>query len=140
MAEYEATKGMPAGSEVVFGVASDIERLDRWLPHGLWVRDSGPNTLEAGGDVVPGDGRHEGLFDVSADQLRVEWGGRDHPGYAGWLQVSDSESGTSEVTVHISLLDEPVEKTSRSRADEVQGMLEDSLRRLSDEVGARSSG
>jgi hypothetical protein len=104
------------------------------------VRDSGPNTLEAGGDVVPGDGRHEGLFDVSADQLRVEWGGRDHPGYAGWLQVSDSESGTSEVTVHISLLDEPVEKTSRSRADEVQGMLEDSLRRLSDEVGARSSG
>jgi hypothetical protein len=140
MAEYEATKGMPAGSEVVFGVASDIERLDRWLPHGLWVRDSGPNTLEAGGDVVPGDGRHEGLFDVSADQLRVEWGGRDHPGYAGWLQVSDSESGTSEVTVHISLLDEPVEKTSRTRADEVQGMLEDSLRRLSDEVGARSSG
>ncbi len=42
--------------------------------------------------------------------------------------------------MHISLLDEPVEKTSRSRADEVQGMLEDSLRRLSDEVGARRPG
>jgi hypothetical protein len=140
MAEYEATRGMPAGSDVVFGVASDVELINRWLPHGLWVRDSGPNTLEAGGDVVPGDGRHEGLYDVSAEQLRVEWGGRDHPGYAGWLQVSDSKSGTSEVTVHISLLDEPLEKTSRSRADEVQGMLEDSLRRLSDEVGARLSG
>jgi hypothetical protein len=140
MAEYEATRGMPAGSDVVFGVASDVELINRWLPHGLWVRDSGPNTLEAGGDVVPGEGRHEGLYDVSADQLRVEWGGRDHPGYAGWLQVSDSQSGTSEVTVHISLLDEPVEKTSRSRADEVQGMLEDSLRRLSDEVGARRPG
>ena len=140
MAEYEATRGMPAGSDVVFGVASDVALINRWLPHGLWVRDSGPNTLEAGGDVVPGEGRHEGLYDVSADQLRVEWGGRDHPGYAGWLQVSDSQSGTSEVTVHISLLDEPVEKTSRSRADEVQGMLEDSLRRLSDEVGARRPG
>ncbi|GGP06746.1 hypothetical protein LDL08_16300 [Nonomuraea glycinis] len=140
MAEYEATRGMPAGSDVVFGVASDVAQINRWLPHGLWVRDSGPNTLEAGGDVVPGEGRHEGLYDVSADQLRVEWGGRDHPGYAGWLQVSDSQSGTSEVTVHISLLDEPVEKTSRSRADEVQGMLEDSLRRLSDEVGARRPG
>jgi hypothetical protein len=140
MAEYEATRGMPAGSDVVFGVASDVALINRWLPHGLWVRDSGPNTLEAGGDVVPGEGRHEGLYDVSADQLRVEWGGRDHPGYAGWLQVSDSQSGTSEVTVHISLLDEPVEKTSRSRADEVQGMLEDSLRRLSDEVGARRAG
>jgi hypothetical protein len=140
MAEYEATRGMPAGSDVVFGVASDVELINRWLPHGLWVRDSGPNTLEAGGDVVPGDGRHEGLYDVSAEQLRVEWGGRDHPGYAGWLQVSDAKSGTSEVTVHISLLDEPLEKTSRSRADEVQGMLEDSLRRLSDEVGARLSG
>jgi len=140
MAEYEATRGMPAGSDVVFGVAADVALINRWLPHGLWVRDSGPNTLEAGGDVVPGEGRHEGLYDVSADQLRVEWGGRDHPGYAGWLQVSDSQSGTSEVTVHISLLDEPVEKTSRSRADEVQGMLEDSLRRLSDEVGARRPG
>ncbi|MET8005642.1 hypothetical protein [Nonomuraea glycinis] len=140
MAEYEATRGMPAGSDVVFGVAADVSLINRWLPHGLWVRDSGPNTLEAGGDVVPGEGRHEGLYDVSADQLRVEWGGRDHPGYAGWLQVSDSQSGTSEVTVHISLLDEPVEKTSRSRADEVQGMLEDSLRRLSDEVGARRPG
>ena len=140
MAEYEATRGMPAGSDVVFGVAADVALINRWLPHGLWVRDSGPNTLEAGGDVVPGEGRHEGLYDVSADQLRVEWGGRDHPGYAGWLQVSDSQSGTSEVTVHISLLDEPVEKTTRSRADEVQGMLEDSLRRLSDEVGARRPG
>jgi len=140
MAEYEATRGMPAESDVVFGVAADVALINRWLPHGLWVRDSGPNTLEAGGDVVPGEGRHEGLYDVSADQLRVEWGGRDHPGYAGWLQVSDSQSGTSEVTVHISLLDEPVEKTSRSRADEVQGMLEDSLRRLSDEVGARRPG
>ena len=101
MAEYEATRGMPAGSDVVFGVAADVSLINRWLPHGLWVRDSGPNTLEAGGDVVPGEGRHEGLYDVSADQLRVEWGGRDHPGYAGWLQVSDSQSGTSEVTVHI---------------------------------------
>ncbi|WP_336205291.1 hypothetical protein [Nonomuraea sp. LPB2021202275-12-8] len=134
MAEYEATRGMPADSGVVFSIASDVALVNRWLPDGLWVRDSGPNTLEAGGEVVPGDGRHEGLFSVSADQLRLEWGGRDHPDYAGWLQVSDAESGASEVTVHISLLDEPPERTSRSRADEVQGMLEESLVRLADQV------
>lgn len=64
--------------------------------------------------MAPGDGRHEGLYDVSAEQLRIEWGKRDHPGYAGWLQVSDTESGTSEVTVHISLHDEPSEKPSHS--------------------------
>ncbi|MGW0481919.1 SRPBCC family protein [Nonomuraea sp. NPDC003214] len=137
MAEYEATRGMPADSTLVYGIASDVSMVNRWLPHGLWVRDSGPNTLEAGGEVVPGEGRHEGLFSASPDQLRVEWGGRDHPGYAGWLQVADGQSGASEVTVHISLMDEPGEKTSRDRADEVQAMLEDALRRLADEVSRR---
>ncbi|MFG1946775.1 SRPBCC family protein [Nonomuraea sp. NPDC048826] len=137
MAEYEATRGMPAESGVVFGVASDLTLMNRWLPHGLWVRDSGPNTVEAGGDAVPGEGGHEGLFRVQEEQLRVEWGGRDHPEYAGWLQVSDAGSGTSEVTVHISLMDEPAEETPRERSDEVRGMLDESLARLSDEVGGR---
>jgi hypothetical protein len=140
MAEYEAARGMPADSVVVFGIASDVALVNRWLPQGLWVRDSGPNTLEAGGEVVPGEGKHEGLFNASPEQLRVEWGGRDHPGYAGWLQVADGESGASEVTVHLSLLDEPAEKTSPERAAEVQGMLEDSLGRLAEEVGRRATG
>ncbi|MDA0632018.1 SRPBCC family protein [Nonomuraea sp. MCN248] len=137
MAEYEATCGMPADSVVVFGVASDLTLVNRWLPHGLWVRGSGPDRVEAGGEVVPGDGVHEGLFRVQDDQLRVEWGGRDHPEYAGWLQVADSASGTSEVTVHISLLDEPEEESSPERAAQVRGMLDESLSRLRDEVGDR---
>lgn len=125
---------MPADSMIVFGVASDVDLMDRWLPQGLWVSDSGPGTLEAGGELVHGGERHEGLFRASEDQLRVEWGGRDHPDYAGWLQVADGASGTSEVTVHISLLDEP---DSGARADEVRGLLDRSLDRLADEVARR---
>lgn len=137
MAEYELTRGMPADSGVVFGVASDVSLMNRWLPHGLWVRDSGPGTVEAGGEAVPGEGRHEGLVRAQKDQLRVEWGGRDHPDYSGWLQVADTDSGTSEVTVHISLTDEP--GSPRERADEVRGMLDESLTRLEEEVGNRLS-
>ncbi|NBE96219.1 hypothetical protein FE391_25665 [Nonomuraea sp. KC401] len=134
MAEFEATRGMPADSMIVYGVASDVEIMDRWLPQGLTVTGSGPGTVEAGGDLVPGTGTHEGLFRASDEQLRVEWGGRDHPGYAGWLQVSDSASGTSEVTVHISLLDEP---DSGAHADEVRELLDRSLGQLADEVRRR---
>lgn len=137
MAEYEATGGMPADSAVVFGVASDPALMDRWLPHALWVRRTGPGTVEAGGEAVPGGGSHQGLVRVRNDQLRVEWGGRDNPEYSGSLQVADAESGTSEVTVHISLMDEPVKETSRERADEVRGMLDESLSRLRAEVGNR---
>lgn len=137
MAEFEATRGMPAESMVVFGVASDVRLMDRWLPQGLSVHDAGPGTLEADGSLVPGSGKHEGLFRVSQEQLRVEWGGRDHPDYSGWLQVSDSAAGTSEVTVHISLLDEP---DSGARADEVRGLLDRSLDSLADEVQRRVSG
>ncbi|MFC5831848.1 SRPBCC family protein [Nonomuraea insulae] len=136
MAEFEATRGMPAESMVVFGVASDLEIMDRWLPQGLSVHDTGPGTLEADGSLVPGTGKHEGLFRATEDQLRVEWGGRDHPDYSGWLQVSDSAGGTSEVTVHISLLDE---KESGARADEVRELLDRSLDRLADEVQRRVS-
>ncbi|MFB4274288.1 MULTISPECIES: SRPBCC family protein [unclassified Nonomuraea] len=136
MAEFEATRGMPAESMVVFGVASDVEIMDRWLPQGLSVHDSGPGTIEADGSLVPGTGKHEGLFRAEEDQLRVEWGGRDHPDYSGWLQVSDSAAGTSEVTVHISLLDEP---DSGARADEVRGLLDRSLDRLAEEVHRRVS-
>lgn len=136
MAEFEATRGMPAESMVVFGVASDVEIMDRWLPQGLSVHDTGPGTLEADGSLVPGTGKHEGLFRATEDQLRVEWGGRDHPDYSGWLQVSDSASGTSEVTVHISLLNE---KDSGARADEVRELLDRSLDRLAVEVQRRVS-
>ncbi|MEQ4725254.1 MULTISPECIES: SRPBCC family protein [unclassified Nonomuraea] len=136
MAEFEATRGMPANSTIVYGVASDVDIMDRWLPQGLSVADAGPGTLEAAGDLVPGPGPHEGLFRASEEQLRVEWGGRDHPDYAGWLQVSDAAGGTSEVTVHISLLDEP---DSGARADEVRELLDRSLDRLADEVARRLS-
>ncbi|WP_188193195.1 SRPBCC family protein [Nonomuraea sp. SYSU D8015] len=134
MAEFEATRGMPADSMIVYGVASDVAVMDRWLPQGLHVTDAGPGTVEADGELVPGEGAHEGLFRASEDQLRVEWGGRDHPDYAGWLQVADSTAGASEVTVHISLLDEP---DSGSRADEVRELLDRSLDRLADEVTRR---
>ncbi|MFG1695302.1 SRPBCC family protein [Nonomuraea sp. NPDC049309] len=136
MAEFEATRGMPAESMVVFGVASDVQLMDRWLPQGLSVHDAGPGTVEAGGSLVPGSGRHEGLIRASEEQLRVEWGGRDHPDYSGWLQVSDAAAGTSEVTVHISLLDEP---DTGARADEVRGLLDRSLDNLAGEVQRRVS-
>ncbi|MEZ7131979.1 SRPBCC family protein [Nonomuraea sp. AD125B] len=137
MAEFEASRGMPAESTIVFGVASDVAVMDRWLPRGLHVSDAGPDRVEAEGDLVPGEGTHEGLFRAQEDQLRVEWGGRDHPDYAGWLQVSDSASGTSEVTVHLSLLDEP---EGGERSAEVRELLDRSLDRLADEVNRRVEG
>lgn len=137
MAEFEATRGMPAESTIVFGVASDVEIMDRWLPQGLSVHDAGPGAVEAEGELVPGSGHHEGRLRVFAERLRVEWGGLDHPEYAGWLQVADAASGTSEVTVHISLPDEP---GSGPRADEVRELLDRSLDRLADEVGDRVHG
>jgi hypothetical protein len=134
MAEFEATRGMPADSVIVFGIVSDVDVMSSWLPQGLWVSHSGPGKLSAGGELVPGGEKHEGLFRVSEEQLRVEWGGRDHPQYAGWLQVADGASGTSDVTVHISLIDEP---DSGTRADEVRGLLDRSLDRLAEEVTRR---
>jgi hypothetical protein len=50
--------------------------------------------------------------------------------------VADSAAGASEVTVHISLLEEA---QSGPRADEVRELLDRSLDRLADEVQRRVS-
>lgn len=131
--EFEAARRMPADSAIVFQVASDVSLMDRWLPRGLHVDERGAGVLDAEGELVP-EGHHEGLFRVSKEQLRVDWGGRDDPEYAGWLQVADSASGTSEITVHISLPREP-----DGEGPSMQQMLDWSLDRLSEEVTRRVS-
>jgi uncharacterized protein YndB with AHSA1/START domain len=137
MAEYEASRVMPADSDVVFAVVSDLESANRWLPAEIHVHDQGEPVVEADGERFGSDPPHEGLYRVSPEQLRLEWTGRDDPDYAGWLQVSDRAGGGSEVTLHLSFLGKQPEARP-SQHDRTQRMLESSLDRLAEEVGARA--
>lgn len=131
MSEYEAHRTMPAQPEQVFDEASDLDTMERWLPHELHIESQQPPAVTV--SHGPAAERERALVRAEQDQLRLEWGTRDTGHYAGWLQVAGLGSGSSEVTVHLSFFDP---QTAPPR-DEVESALGESLDRLADQVRLR---
>lgn len=108
MAEHEASRTIPADPGAVFEVASDVDRLPRWLPTAQEASSPGPGLVHVEGEAGGAHYADDGLWRVSPEQRRVEWSqpsrGGEPATYAGWLQVADSGAGGSEVTVHLSFL------------------------------------
>ncbi len=135
MTEYELSRTMPAQPEHVFDQASDVGRLDAWLPDALHVDHADAGELPA--VTVHEDRTDEdtsALFRARRDQMRLEWGTRDQGSYAGWLQVAGIGSGGSEVTVHLSFFDEGHDPGEPA----VREALDGSLLRLEEQVRLRT--
>jgi hypothetical protein len=144
MAEYEVERGMPADAEIVFDVASDLERMDRWLPRDVRVEPVGPNQVRYHSDTAAPDSARRrgivGVVGVDTDQLRVEWGSGDTPDYTGWLQVFHGGTGSSSALLHLSFRGGQPESRADSRAAHlVEHEMSVALDRLADEVGMRVS-
>lgn len=137
MAEYESARPMPAEAEVVFDVAADVDLMDRWLPSTMVVEPAGPNVVHVEADVAGQHHDTEGLFRARPDQLRLEWGSRDTPDYAGWLQVAHGDTGTSEATLHLSFLGDQPPAHGGAAADQVRAAMDDALRDLERQVTFR---
>lgn len=136
--EYEASRRMPADSRIVFDVASDTSTMHRWLPEQIDVHEVAPGVTEAEGRFVGSKRERNGLVRSSPERLRLEWGSRGRPDYAGWLQVVDQADGTSEVVVHLSFLRDRPQSDGRGQIRKATlRLIERSLDRLAAEVGRR---
>lgn len=132
MTEYERSRTMPALPEHVFDQAADVGQMDAWLPQDLHV-DAGeePPAVTVHEDRTDQD--VSALLRARRDQLRLEWGTREQGGYTGWLQVAGLDSGTSEVTVHLSFFEEGHDPGEEA----VHTALDRSLQRLEEQVRLR---
>ncbi|MEV7012572.1 SRPBCC family protein [Streptosporangium sp. NPDC051022] len=128
MSEHERSRRIPAAPELVFDQASDLDRIDRWIPQDLHVRAEDPPAVTVHEDETGRDAR--ALFRAERDQLRMEWGTRDDDRYAGWLQVAGISPQESEVTVHLSFFEEEHPPSD----EDVARALDESLKRLADQV------
>ncbi len=131
MTEYERSRTMPAQPEQVFDQAANVSQLDAWLPHELHVRGAAPPAVTVHEDRTDQD--TPALLRAERDQMRIEWGTREQGSYAGWLQIAGIGGGGSEVTVHLSFLEDshdPGEQAARAA-------LDDSLQRLEEQVRMR---
>lgn len=131
MAEYERSRTMPAAPEQIFDQAADLTRLDTWLPDVLHVHPEEPPAVTVHEDRTGED--TSALLRTERDRMRIEWGTRERGGYAGWLQVAGLDGGASEVTVHLSFLDDTHDPGERAARDALDG----SLRRLEEQVRLR---
>ena len=125
---------MPGSAEMIFDVASDLGRVDSWMPRDLHIRPEDPPAVTVHEDRTGED--FAGLVRAQKDQLRMEWGTRDSGRYAGWLQITPIGPDTSEVTVHLSFFDEahaPPEGV-------VEDALDESLARLEEQVRLKAEG
>jgi hypothetical protein len=131
MTEYERSRTMPAQPEHVFDQAAHVDQLETWLPRDLHVHAGDLPAVTVHEDRTDED--TPALLRAQRDQMRLEWGTREQGSYTGWLQVAGIGSGASEVTVHLSFLDD-----SHDPGDEaVQDALDTSLRRLEEQVRLR---
>ena len=142
MAEHEATRTIAAPPQEVFAVASDVERLPDWLPTLTGASSPSPGIAHVEGEADGSPYADDGFWRVADGQLRVEWGQPSRNGqpstYSGWLQVHDAGgegSGRSDVTVHLSFLDDsgaPARPESRTEQHADAGLAAalESLERL----------
>ncbi|MFI8003326.1 SRPBCC family protein [Streptomyces sp. NPDC086010] len=135
MSEYERARTMPALPEHTFDQATDVDELNAWLPRGLSLdaRDLPSVTAHDGATHrdVPA------VLHVHSGRMRLEWGSRETEGYTGWLQVTDTGSGVSEVTVHLSFADgvhDPGERAAHAALDSSLERLEEQVRLRIDNV------
>ncbi|MFG3127702.1 SRPBCC family protein [Streptomyces tendae] len=132
MTEYERSRTMPAQPEQVFDQAANVGQLETWLPGDLHVEPEEPPAVTVHEDRTDQD--TSALLRARPEQMRLEWGTREQGSYAGWLQVAGLDSGTSEVTVHLSFFDEGHDPGRRTVTEALDG----SLRRLEDQVRMRT--
>ncbi|WP_282792483.1 SRPBCC family protein [Streptomyces sp. CC224B] len=131
MTEYERSRTMPAQPEHVFDQAANVDQLDTWLPRDLHVEAGEPPAVTVHDDRADEDS--SAVLRARREQMRLEWGTRDHGGYTGWLQVAGGDTGTSEVTVHLSFFDDSHDPGEQA----VTEALDSSLRRLEEQVRLR---
>jgi uncharacterized membrane protein len=100
MADYERTVTVAAAADRTFEWLADPANMPRYVATMTAAVPTGVETVHVAAEV---QGRHEeGDAHLSADRARrrLEWGGEGHGAYRGWLEVAETDGG-STVTVHI---------------------------------------
>ncbi len=133
---YRAEKGFSAPPEVVFNVATDPDRLPRWLPGPLRIVDTGRECLRVvwadnrAAEAGPEEGAEYRIV-VLPERLRVEWRPSGPDGWSGYLQVQENAAGGAIGEVCV----EAVGHAAESRgSDQASRILESTLVNLRTEV------
>jgi uncharacterized protein YndB with AHSA1/START domain len=100
MADYERSVALAAPADRTFECLANPANMPKYVAMMTTASPRGDDTLHVAAEV---QGRHEegdAHFHADPARRRLEWGGEGEGGYRGWLEVTESDGG-STVTVHI---------------------------------------
>jgi hypothetical protein len=100
MAEFERSTTVAAPADDAFRYLADAANLPSYIATMVMAEPASLDRLRVAADV---EGRHEegeASFRADAGSRRLEWSGDPQSAYRGWLEVSETEGGSS-VTVHL---------------------------------------
>ena len=117
----------------MFNVATDPDRLSRWLPQQLRVLDTGTECLRVVWTDRPGQEGDvaEYRLVVLPERLRVEFRPAGPDGWSGYLQVSETPAGGSTAEACVAAAGRAGESRG---ADQVTKILDSALVSLRSEV------
>jgi hypothetical protein len=94
---YPVTRNFSAPAEVVYGIATDLDRWARWLPAGVSVAGTGPDALRV---VWPG-GAEAVQWLLAPEDLAATARLAGGVPWSGTLQVDDTPAGGSTAQLRI---------------------------------------
>jgi ribosome-associated toxin RatA of RatAB toxin-antitoxin module len=101
MKEFERSETVNASSDRVFDFLSDINNLPQYLPTVRNARQESADRIRVQGEAAGRQYDSTGYFRADRQNQRMEWGSDSESGYRGWLQVSEVDDDSCEVTVHL---------------------------------------
>jgi hypothetical protein len=107
MSEYEQTMTVRAAPDEIFAFIADVRNMPKYLPTTKAAQPQGEERVRVQGEAHGHAYDSDGYLRRDPDGNRLEWGA-DEGYYSGWMEVRpDGGSGSSAVTVHISLRGTP---------------------------------
>lgn len=132
MAEYEQTLTVRADPVRILDFIADVGNMPKYLPTTKSAQAQGPERVRVQGEANHHPYDSDGYLRRDDGAMRLEWGS-DEGDYSGWMQVRPaSGSGSSTVTVHISLRGTPPEAEAAQAPgdDQINESLISSLRSI----------
>ena len=100
MADYERTVELAAPADRAFECLADPANMPRYVAMMTAADPKGGDTVHVAAEVQGRREEGDAYVHTDAARRRLEWGGEGEGGYRGWLEVGETDGG-STVTVHI---------------------------------------
>jgi uncharacterized protein YndB with AHSA1/START domain len=145
MAEYERSRTIRVPEDDVFAFVAAPGNLATFVPTVTAVEPQADGRVRIRGEHGGRSYEDEGWFHADPDRRHLEWGAEERE-YSGWLTVSGSDDGSSQVVVHLSVppfvtaSGRPVTGEVAAERDPIDGGLEaalDSLRNILEGRGGK---